>query len=175
MSSQTVLRISKVLVGLVCIGMGATAQIRPSFKASISYFDFRYNTLQVDPGPNWRGYNLNGENGLAVQGVGGIHFKDKLFIGLGGAYYHFEGIQGLAVYSDIDYVPLKSRLSPLLGLQIGYSHLWNQHENGTGTGLVVLGLGLQYRISPKLAVYAQSGMQFTQQSLLAPYSLGLRF
>jgi hypothetical protein len=72
-------------------------------------------------------------------------------------------------------VPLKSKLSPLFNLKIGYSHLWNQYENGTGSALVEFGIGVNYRPKEKLNVFLKSGFLITQQSLLLPIRLGLRF
>jgi hypothetical protein len=65
-------------------------------------------------------------------------------------------------------------LIPLINLKIGYSHIWNQYENGTGTGLGELCLGLNFRITEKLGFYAKSGLTMTQQSLLTPIIIGIR-
>lgn len=153
----------------------AHSQITYSIKAETGFSIYQYNTIQVDPGPNWKGYNLNGEDGVDFNIVNGIDFKNKLFVGIGLGYMNFEGIDGLSIFSDFEYLPLKTRLTPILNLKIGYSHLWNQYENGTGTGLGEFCIGLNYRLTEKMHIYAKSGFTMTQQSLLIPVRLGVRF
>jgi hypothetical protein len=79
----------------------------------------------------------------------------------------------LAVFSDFEYLPLKTRVTPIINLKIGYSHIWNQYENGTGTGLGELCIGLNYRLSEKTSIYTKSGVSMTQQSLLIPIRFGV--
>lgn len=63
----------------------------------------------------------------------------------------------------------------MIDLKIGYSHIWNQYENGTGTGLGELCLGLNYKLIEKVDIYTKSGFSMNQQSLLVPIKFGLRF
>jgi len=151
------------------------SQINYSIKAETGFLKYQNNTIQVDPGPNWKGYNLYEENGIDFNIVNGIYFKKKLFAGIGIGYLNFEGINGLSVFTDFEYLPLKTRLTPLMNLKIGYSHIWNQYENGTGTGLGEFCAGLNYRLTEKMDIYAKSGFTMTQQSLLIPIRLGIRF
>ena len=81
----------------------------------------------------------------------------------------------MSLFSDLEYLPFKTRLSPLFNLKIGYSHIWNQYENGTGTALGEFGFGLNYRLTENIDIYAKSGFLITQQSLLIPIRLGFRF
>ncbi len=136
---------------------------------------YQNNTIQVDPGPNWKGYNLYEQNGIDFNIVNGIDFENKLFAGIGIGYLNFEGINGFYAFTDFEYLPLKTKLTPLVNLKIGYSHIWNQYENGTGTGLVELSTGLNYRLTEKIDIYAKSGFTITQQSLLIPIRLGIKF
>jgi hypothetical protein len=151
------------------------SQINYSIKAETGFLKYQNNTIQVDPGPNWKGYNLYEENGIDFNIVNGIYFKKKLFAGIGIGYLNFEGINGLSVFTDFEYLPLKTRLTPLMNLKIGYSHIWNQYENGTGTGLGEFCVGLNYRLTEKMDIYAKTGFTMTQQSLLIPIKLGIRF
>jgi hypothetical protein len=151
------------------------AQINYSLKTETGFLKYQYNTVQVDPTPNWKGYNLYEENGIELNFVNGFDYKNKLFAGLGLAYLNFEGINGLSVFSDFEYLPLKSRVSPLINLKVGYNHVWNQYENGTGTVLGEFCLGVNFRLSEKIEVYTKSGFLVIQQSLLIPIKLGIRF
>jgi len=74
----------------------------------------------------------------------------------------------LSVFSDFEYLPLKTRLTPLINLKIGYRHIWNQYNSGTGTGLGEFCVGLNYRLTERMDIYAKSGFAITQQSLLIP-------
>ena len=151
------------------------SQIRYSIKAETGFLMYQNNTIQVDPGPNWKGYNLYEQNGIDFNIVNGIDFENKLFVGIGIGYLNFEGINGCYAFTDFEYLPLKTKLTPLVNLKIGYSHIWNQYENGTGTGLVELSTGLNYRLTEKIDIYAKSGFTITQQSLLIPIRLGIKF
>ncbi|HOF80284.1 MAG: hypothetical protein WBH71_09910 [Bacteroidales bacterium] len=151
------------------------SQIRYSIKAETGFLMYQNNTIQVDPGPNWKGYNLYEQNGIDFNIVNGIDFENKLFVGIGIGYLNFEGINGFYAFTDFEYLPLKTKLTPLVNLKIGYSHIWNQYENGTGTGLVELSTGLNYRLTEKIDIYAKSGFTITQQSLLIPIRLGIKF
>ena len=151
------------------------SQISYSIKTETGFLMYQNNTIQVDPGPNWKGYNLYEQNGIDFNIVNGIAFENKLFVGIGIGYLNFEGINGFYAFTDFEYLPLKTKLTPLVNLKIGYSHIWNQYENGTGTGLVELSTGLNYRLTEKIDIYAKSGFTITQQSLLIPIRLGIKF
>ncbi len=152
----------------------AYSQINYSIKVESGFLKYRYNNVQVEPTPNWKGYYLSDKNGIDLSVINGIRLNNRLFAGIGIGYLNFEGINGLVMFSDIEYLPLKTRLTPLINVKIGYSHLWNQYVNGSGTGFTELCIGLSYRISDKLYIYTKSGFATTQQSLLIPISLGLR-
>lgn len=82
------------------------AQVRYSLKAETGYLNYRNNTIQVDPGPDWKGYYLNGENGIDISVVNGIDIKTD-FAGLGLGYVNFEGINGLLLFANLEFLPLK--------------------------------------------------------------------
>lgn len=151
------------------------SQIKYSGKVETGYLKFIGNTLTVDAGPDWRGYYLEDENGFDFNFINGIKLKNKIFTGIGIGYSNFEGKDALSVHADIEYVPLKHQLSPLLNIKLGYSHLWNQYENGTGSMLFEMGAGLNYKVSENTAIYAKSGFLITQQAFLIPLRLGFRF
>ena len=170
-------RIKLTIIGLITILFfnQGYSQIDYSIKAETGFLKYQFNTIQVDPGPNWKGYYLDEKNGVDFNIINGFDFNNKLFAGIGLRYLNFEGINGISVFSDFEYLPLKTRLTPLINLKIGYSHIWNQYDNGTGTGLGELCLGLNFRLTEKIDIYAKSGFTMTQQSLLIPIRLGIRF
>ncbi len=151
------------------------SQVNYSIKAETGFLTYQFNTIDVDPGPNWKGYYLDGENGFDLSITNGIEYKEKLYAGVGVGYLNYEGINGFSVFSDFEYLPLKRRLSPLVNLKIGYNHIWNQYEGGTGTALGELGIGVNYKLTDRFGIYAKSGVLMTQQSLLIPIRIGLRF
>lgn len=151
------------------------AQVDYKRKIEIGYMNYRYNTIQVDPGSNWKGYNLDGENGIDLNVINGLSFKKKIFVGIGVGYLNFEGINGFSIFTDFEYLPFKTKLTPFFNLKIGYNHIWNQYENGTGSALGEFGIGLNYVLTEKMDIYLQSGFIMTQQSLLIPIRIGIRF
>jgi hypothetical protein len=162
---------------LVCVcGSVASAQVTYSGKVEVGYLRYMSNTIQVDPGPGWRGYYLNNnQNGVDLSFSNGIRYKEKLFAGVGISYLNFESMPGMSVFSDFEYTPFTRRVSLLLNTKLGYSHLWNQYENGTGTALVELGAGISFKITERWDMYLKSGLLVTQQSALFPLKAGVRF
>jgi len=151
------------------------SQIKYSLKAEAGYLGFLSNTVNVEPGPNWKGYYLDHQNGVDFNIINGIKFRNKLFAGIGAGYLNFEGIDGWSVFLDFEYLPFKTKLSPLINVKLGNTHIWNQYEDGTQTGLGELCLGLNYRLNDKINIYTKLGWIATQQSLLIPARLGIRF
>ncbi len=147
-----------------------------SKKIEVGYDLFLFRTLHVDPGPGWRGYNLDEEqNGFELNFINGVTAYDHFFAGAGAGYLNFEGIHGVSIFGNLEYWPLKKRFSPIMVLKIGYDHIWNQYDGGRGSARVEFGLGVNYRINEKLNIYIQSGMLLTLQSNLLPFKLGFRF
>ena len=161
----------------IAFGLKIYAQTDYSVKIETGYLNFKATTIDVDPGPNWKGYNLNEEqNGIDLNIINGISFNNnKFFTGIGIGYINFEKINGLSIFTDFEYIPLKTKLSPIANLRIGYNHIWNQYENGTGSVLFELGGGISYKMTEKLNMYLQSGMLITQQSFIVPIRLGMKF
>jgi len=155
----------------------ANSQTNYSGKIETGYMQYMNRTISVDPGPNWKGYNLNEkQNGINLTVINGLSFVNKkLFAGIGLGYLNFEGINGISVFTDFEYLPLKTKLTPLVNLKLGYNHIWNQYEGGTGTMHTELGVGLNYKLKEKFGLYLKSGMLFTQQSFMIPVTLGFRY
>lgn len=165
------------MILLISFSLTTKAQVNYSGKIESGFLKYMFHLIQVDPGPNWKGYNLNEEqNGIDINLINGITFFEKrAFVGIGLGYLNFEGTNGISVFSDFEYLPLKSKFSPLLGLKFGYNHIWNQYNGGRGTSLTEFGIGVNYRLTEKLNIFIKSGIILTQQSLLLPIRLGVRF
>lgn len=151
------------------------SQIDYSIKAETSFIKFLYNPIIVEAAEGWKGYNLDSKNGVEITMSNGLLFKKKTYTGIGISYLNFEGTNGLAIYSDFDFISRKRKAAPLGYVKIGYSHLWNQYENGTGTLLVEFGYGYNYQLTDSFAIYLKAGILLTQQSFLIPIRLGVRF
>lgn len=161
--------------GILLICTQGYSQIKYSVKAEVGFLEYQKRLVDVSPGLGWKGHYLYDENGINFRVINGVNFKNKLFAGVGVGYLNFEGMNGVSIFSDFEYLPLKTRLSPLVGLKIGYVHLWNQYKNGTGTELAELCLGLDYKLTNKIAIYAKAGFSVAQESLLLPVIVGVRF
>lgn len=132
--------------------------------------------VDIEPGLNWKGYNLQGQNGFDVNLVSAISFTDIFSVGIGAGYLNFEGINGLSVFGDVAYLPFRNTLvTPLINLKVGYSHIWNQYPTGTGTPLVEFSGGVAYRVTEKWSVFLKSGVLMAQQSFFVPIKIGVMF
>jgi len=90
-------------------------------------------------------------------------------------YLNFEGIEGFSVFTDFQYLFFDTKLKPLANFKVGYNHIWNQYENGTGSALGEVGLGVNYSLTETIGLYLQGGLLMTQQSLLIPIRMGFKF
>ena len=100
----------------------AHSQNEYSGKIEVGLLKFGLTTLQIDPGLNWQGYQLNEEqNGLDLHFVNGVQFGNKFDAGVGVGYLNFEEISGFSVFSDFEYFILKSRLTPILNFHKYYN------------------------------------------------------
>lgn len=164
---------------LTIISFSSYSQVRYGGKAETGFLKYRYQLVQydIDPESEWEGYYLDKEqDGIDINLTNGISlFEKRFFAGIGIGYQNFEGINGITVFGDIEYLLLKSRVTPLLNIKIGYDHIWNQYEGGTGTTIVEFAAGVNYKITEKLSFYLKSGILFTQQSSLIPIRIGMGF
>ncbi len=172
-------KIYALLVLLTFITIDLHSQVKYSGKVESGFLMYRFRLINydMDPGYDWKGYNLDQkQDGIDLNLINGISlFEKRLFAGAGIGYQNFEGINGITVFGDIEYLPLKSRLTPLLNIKIGYDHIWNQYDGGTGTALGEFTAGINYKLNEKLNVFLKSGILFTQQSSLVPIRIGIGF
>ncbi|HBG86443.1 MAG TPA: hypothetical protein DDW62_02730 [Marinilabiliaceae bacterium] len=89
--------LTAALISILMINQ-AYSQFNYSMKVESGFLKYQFNTVQVDPGPNWRGYYLHEGTGIDFNIVNSINFKNKLFAGIGIAYLNFEGINGLSAF-----------------------------------------------------------------------------
>jgi hypothetical protein len=172
---QTLLLSYVVLCLWILLAHKVEAQVSFWGKLEGGYLGFQHATIDIDPGPGWQGMYLE-TSGLEVSVTGGLSFASQhLFAGLGMGYLNFQCVHGILAFTDFEYLPLKKRISPLVNLRLGYSHLWNQYEGGTGTLLASVGAGVNYRMTSRLSLYLKSGVMITQQALLLPATIGLRY
>ena len=166
-----------LFIAFLLISTSSFAQKIPTyFSSDFGYLAYRFNTIDVDPGPNWKGYYLSDKDGFDIKVNAGLILKERYNVGVGLSYLNFEGENGLGSYADLGLAILKNRkFTPIVYWNLGYSHLWNQYAGGTGTFLSDLGIRLKYQISPKLGIQASTGLFNTQQSFIRPYRIGVVF
>lgn len=162
-----------ILISLIVFKANAQTTWFP--KIELGYLKYSHRNITVKPGPNWKGYYLNNDqNAFVVDATLVKTLSNKIFAGFGLNYLNFEGINGLSGFGDIEYLPLSKTFSPLLNLRLGYSHIWNQYEGGTGDALVETLIGINYKLIEKIQVYLKTGFVVTQQSSLIGIKFGLR-
>ncbi len=151
-----------------------TAGWRYGVEAETGYLFYNYRLVTVDPGPNWKGYNLNREqNAISINIVNGLRFSDRTFAGIGTGYVNFEGVSGWSLYAHTEYVLFEKKISPVFCFNLGYNQIYNQYENGTGTVLAEPGVGIRYKVNNKTSIYLRTGLLLMQQSLLVPVYAGI--
>jgi hypothetical protein len=160
---------------IAIMATNAYSQCRHWLKTEAGFLYYLDHTITIDSeDPDWKGYNLNDrQNGFDFNVINGIRFREYFMAGAGLGYLNFEGIHGMAVFADLEYVPMKRKISPVLNFKAGYNHIWNQFENGTGSALGEFGAGIKYRISNKISVHIQAGVLRTQQAQFFPIRLGI--
>mgnify|MGYP006285750015 CR=1 FL=1 len=154
----------------------AFGQAEFTMKIENGFLFFNKTLVDIDPGPDWQGHYLNKEQNAFDVTIGGdLEVFERFSAGIGLGYMNFEGTNGLSLASDLTYVILPSKISPLVHGRLGYHHLWNQYDDGTGTFLAEINLGLQYLLTKQTAIYMKSGFFIAQEALLIPFRIGVRF
>jgi hypothetical protein len=159
-------------------GQYLATDVRHYFRFETGYRKYFVRTLTVDPQPDWLGYQLtNEQDAWSVNLAWGWDFDEKTLLGFGGGYLNYEGINGLQIFSDVNFFVSNSYVNPYLGFRAGYSHIWNQYENGSGSFTGSFLAGIQFRLGDcsLLKLYVQSGLQYSHQALFIPVALGFQF
>ncbi|HLO55295.1 MAG TPA: hypothetical protein VK169_13455 [Saprospiraceae bacterium] len=164
------------LLLILFLTLDLSGQIDYKVKADFSYLNYIGRTIQIDPGPDWKGYYLNdGQHGKALSLVNGLQFNEFFFLGIGASYLDFQGTKGHAIFGEMEFSSEKTGLRPLFGIKGGYSHINNHYENGTSTGMIEISGGLTYRINQMFKMQLQTGIMFTQQVVFVPIRIGINF
>lgn len=158
---------------LICLSNSTWSQVRYSIKTEVSYYSHIDHLVDIDPGANWEGYKSNGD-GMEFSIINGLTLN-KWYFGLGLGYLNIDGYDGLSVYSDINFRVLDYKLSPILGVKVGRSHLWNQYESGTGAAMAEFNIGFSYQLLDVVTIYIQSGITINQESSFSPFTAGISF
>jgi hypothetical protein len=162
------------------------------FKPEVGYTRFLEHAVQIEPGPNWRGYYIESQNAVTVSAVGGVCLRNRFAAGLGLGYQNFEGNSGVSLYADLEFYltrlkfyegteeqpaisMIKPSIRPLVYVRVGGNQLWNQYEGGTQSGVGEIGVGFEYNFQQGYCLYVKGGMAVMQQSFLAPFGVGMRF
>ena len=166
-----------VLVSAVIyVPVPAIAQFNYSGRVEVGYHIFVSRPIRVDPGPNWRGYQLDKEpSGLELNFVNGISFKNHITAGVGVGYLNYEGIHGYAVFGDFEYAGPKAKFAPLINLKVGRSHINNQYENGSTDAFADISGGIEYKATKKLRLQLKAGFRMVHQTVFLPIRIGTRF
>lgn len=183
-----------IIIVLCVVGLSELgwAQSLVYIKPELGYTHFLEHAVQIEPGPNWRGYYIEYQNAFTANIAGGVRMGNHFAAGIGLGYQNFEGVNGLSVFSDLEYFitsiklvegteenpaigRIKPGLRPSIYFRLGYNHLWNQYDGGTGSAVGELGLGVEYMNTNGNSIYIKGGISAMQQSFLLPLGLGLRF
>lgn len=170
--------IRSVLAGMLCMvcTVNGLSQVKYAGKVEVGHLNFQRHMVRVDPGPEWKGYYLQeGQHGFELSAAQGVHYRDRLFAGIGAGYLNFNGVHGLNLFLNTQLAFTKRRLRPVVNTRFGYSHLWNQYSEGTATAMAEATAGMEYVLAKRHSVHLSAGMLVMQQSLLYPLRVGFVF
>ena len=168
------IKLPLILLVLVFTAISAYSQIRYQAKVEAGFISFRDIAVNYDPGPGWRGFYL-ADDGVDFNVINGFRLNPHFYTGIGVAYANYSGISGVNAFVDLEYIVLKTKLSPLLGLKLGYDHVWNQYDGGHGSGLSEACAGINYTFNQNLDVFLKSGIRVMHDAFFVPIRLGVRF
>jgi len=175
---KSILFFTFFILALHAVAQYEESESRHFIRVEAGYLKYLARTVTVKPGAGWKGYHLpENENGMNFNAMWGWDFNESNLLSVGAGYLNFEGIEGADIFTEIDFMVSNSYVNPYLGLRGGYTHLWNQYENGTGSVLAEFIVGLQFRFGmySYSSVHLQSGISFTQQALFIPVRLSYQF
>jgi len=177
----------KHLIGLIfaLLVFSGYSQVNNSIKTETGFIRHIGVLKRVDPLDGKYPYTIKEkQNGIDLNVIYGRKYDGVLFAGIGIGYLGFEKVNGFSLFSDFEIVPLKRTwFSPLLGLKLGYSHVWNNREDvlwesqneNMGTFLTEISVGLNFKATENLGIYLKTGLLLTQWSILTPIRIGIRF
>ena len=90
-------KFTTILTFLICSFLLSFGQIKYAGKIETSFLAYLTNTIIVDADLGWQGYHLNdGQNGIDLNIINGIRFKNDISIGVGLGYLNFDSNNILA-------------------------------------------------------------------------------
>lgn len=151
------------------------SQIKYTAKVEYSSLEYittliRYETDRSDP------YYLDERvNGKEINFVNGINIRERAIVGVGVSYLNFEKIKGFATTIDLEYLVLKTKLSPLLNFRYGRDYLKNQFDVHKSSAIGGFDFGINYKPIKVLQFYAKGGVVFTHNTSFYTWRGGIRF
>lgn len=163
---------------LLILPFCASARKLPKLESTVGVgtFTFLYGLVDVDPGPNYRGDYLpeNDKIGIQIFTNNGFTLAKRLHLTVGLGYANYDGTSGALVSGNFMADVLKTRFTPVIYANAGYSHFWNQYPGGTGTGILELGGGVKYKLL-KHALTLTAGNQIMQRNQYFAVKAGFTF
>ena len=160
---------------LFAISFFSKAQFKYSGRIEYSSLQYvgtlvRYETDRGDP------YYMDERvNGKEINFVNGINIKERTFVGIGISHLNFEKIKGFSTTLDLEYLLLKTKLSPLLNFRFGRDYLKNQYDVRKSSIIVGADFGVIYKPIKALNFYAKTGVFFTHNVSFYTWRGGIRF
>lgn len=155
------------------------SQLKYTAKLEVGYQNFLQRNFEVDPGPDWKGYDLGEDLGaFDVSLVNGISYRDNLRLGFGVGYLNYNrNINGYTLFGDLEYVFASKKVRPLLNLKVGRNYITNDYQQEeVPFDIVDVALGIETKIKQKLSGQLKVGLNFVGVSYqFLPIRLGLRF
>lgn len=102
--------------------------------------------------------NFSYNPGVDLQGVYGLQLSKRVGVGLGIGYYALEHERFLPVFAEFQGRMRKSNHSPVLSMQMGYSHAWFEGNDDiagfdfNGGIYFAAGYGMQFQVLQKMHV-----------------------
>lgn len=156
-----------ILLSIVLVAPHAHGQkIKVEHTLGVGTFTFANGAARVEPGPDWKGYPLprNNKTGIQVAAGSGLRLFSRLHVGANVAYVRYDGINGMLAYGTLAVDVLKTKFTPFLMAEPGYSHFWNQYDGGWGELMLNLGGGVRYRLDNRHIVSISAGSLWMQMN-----------
>lgn len=150
------------------------AQQKFLHKIECNFVQYGTNIIQVEPGPNWKGYNIN-DDVLQLSYIFAKNRPQKIIYGVGLSYMNFKGYNGLNVLLNMENPDRGQKISPLFGSRIGYSKIWNQYPKGKNSIVAQMNTGVRVKLTERVATGFFIGFQIGQQSIIFPIGLNVKF
>ena len=172
-----------ILFALIVLSTAVSGQVRYAGKIEARLGFVLSPKFDCDAGQSCQGIfsgpeRAVGKNAFSVESINGVSFLgDKVYAGAGIGYFDAEGIvRGYKIFADLEYLFLKSKVSPLADVRGGYSRLHNSHNDlSEGGALFEMAGGVNVRLARRTGVYVKGGLQIAHDSHYYLIGGGFRF